>query len=186
MKNSLIGFSVLYILFFSACKKQEQNQTDPAEENELITAVKLTFIDSLSTDTVRCKWSQKGGPGTLISVDTIHLKADKTYKGFLEIYDESKIPVYDLTPEIKFLQNEHRFVYSNTSQGLSIQIADFDAHVPPIELGLIFRAITTSNVVNAGNFRIMLKHYTASSPKTTGINAGSTDMDVSFPMIILP
>lgn len=164
-----------------SCKKQAANQA-PVEENELITTVKFTFVDSLTSDTLRFKWNQPGGPGTLITADTIELITDRIYLVSTTIFDESKTPVFNVSDEIKTLQNEHRFFYTSTTSRLVTQITDFDTQNPPMELGLKFRAITSANGSETGNFRALLRHYTAGSPKTGGVLAGTADIDVTFPL----
>ena len=185
LKNHIYSGLFFLLILISSCKKQSQNSVDPTEENELITTIKLSFVDTGNlTDTFRFTWRQIGGPGTLIVRDTIRLTAQKTYQGFIEILDESKSPVFNVTSEIKTLQNEHRFIYSSSTSRLSLVSTDWDTNIPPIELGLKFLASTSDSGNSTGSLGILLKHYTVSSPKTAGILAGSTDIDVSFPVLI--
>ncbi|OYU97174.1 MAG: hypothetical protein CFE21_02470 [Bacteroidetes bacterium B1(2017)] len=182
-KNRIaILVSIIYFIGMGACKKQESNNTQISEENELITSVSLTLIDSLTNDTINVKWSQIGGPGTAIVVDTLNLKVNSTYTVFTQILDESKSPIFNVSDEIKADANHHRFVYSSSATGISTSILDFDSHIPPMELGLNFK-LRTSNL-STGKFNVMLKHYTEDSPKTLGLQAGSTDIDLSFPVEI--
>ncbi|MDP1728218.1 MAG: hypothetical protein Q8M15_15630 [Bacteroidota bacterium] len=181
MKRYYIIIYVLTFVGFISCKKQPTNQP-PVEENELITTVKFTFVDSLTSDTLRFKWTQPGGPGTLITADTIELITDRIYLVSVTIFDESKTPIFNVSDEIKKLQNEHRFFYTSTTSRMLTQIIDFDTQNPPMELGLRFRAITSANGTVTGNFRALLRHYTASSPKTGGAMAGTADIDVILPL----
>ncbi len=176
----LIIYTLVFICVIS-CKRQANNQA-PVEENELITTVKFTFVDSLTSDTLRFKWTQPGGPGTLITADTMELITDRIYIVSVTIFDESKTPIFNVSDEIKTLQNEHRFFYTSTTGRLNTQITDFDTQNPPMELGLKFKAITSANGPETGNFRAMLRHYTAASPKTGGASAGTADIDVTLPL----
>lgn len=172
--------AVASIVLLNACKKQDKDETPLPEENELITTISLQAVDTISLDTFNFAWRQPGGPGTKIEVDTIQLDANKGYLVSIDLLDESKNPVVSITEEIEQDANSHRFVYSTNLAGSSIKILDFDSHIPAMELGLKFvlGAGTTGN----GNFNVLLKHYTDLDPKTNGLNAGSTDIEVSFPM----
>ncbi len=185
MKNQLI-ITLVSVIFFTAtsCKKLINSDKTPDEENELITTVSLLFIDALNSDTLKFDWSQPGGPGSGIAIDTIVLKPNVNYIATISILDESKNPTFNVSGEIKSDANSHRFIYTPTNANLSIKILDFDTHTPPIELGLSFEAITLGVSQSIGNFNVVLKHYTESAPKTGGLANGSTDIEVDFPLVI--
>jgi hypothetical protein len=181
MKNKIYMLCTLSVLFAASCRRQN-NPSPPGEENELITTVRLQFTDSLTGNVSLFSWRQPGGPGTAISADTIVLAANKTYRATVKILDESKSPAFDVTAEIKAACNEHRFFYTSTTTRISTTITDRDSLNPPMELGLQFTASTSLNGQATGTYRVLLKHYTAASPKTAGASAGSSDIDVSFPI----
>jgi hypothetical protein len=177
---------LISVAAISSCKKHDDDHDDDHnhDENELITTVAIQFVDTISKDTLFYKWSQPGGPGSAIAIDTIMLKPNVKYIATTTILDESKNPTFNVSEEIKADANNHRFVYTPTNTNLGIKILDFDTHTPPIELGLNFEAnagvVTQSN----GNLNVVLKHYTVSSPKTGGLANGSTDIEVNFPLVI--
>ncbi|MCF8254657.1 MAG: hypothetical protein K9J84_08775, partial [Bacteroidia bacterium] len=158
--------------------------TNIDEENELITSVTLTLVDSATNDTFLYSWKQLGGPGTAITLDTLKLKANRTYFGSTQILDESKTPVFNVTEEIREDANHHRFVFTSSTSNVWVNILDFDTHVPPIELGLKYKIYTLNAVSGNQNLDVVLKHYTESSPKIDGLTAGSTDISVRFPMVL--
>jgi hypothetical protein len=175
-------FTLASLLVFNACKKQDDDHHNHNDENELITTVQFMFVDSLSSDTLNFEWSQPGGAGTAITVDTIALKANSVYYTSVTLLDKSKTPEEDISEEIEADANSHRFVYSCSLVGTSIQILDFDQQIPPMELGLKFRFHATN--IGGGTLMSTLKHYTTEDPKTGGISAGSTDLEVSFPLVV--
>lgn len=182
MKFSTLLFSLSVLLIVASCKKQESSDQNQNEDNELLTSVYLNFIDTISQDTLRYGWRQPAGPGSAISIDTINLVAGKYYKAFTEVWDESKTPAIQFNDEITELANEHRFFYTCTNTEIQIQITDSDTQVPPMPLGLYFNWKPNTSNSWQGNLQVKLKHYTSSSPKTGGENAGSTDIEVQFPV----
>jgi hypothetical protein len=180
-QNILLS-GILLLLIISSCKKQESKTNNNTEENELITTLAIHFTDTATGDTFSYAWRQPAGVGTAITVDTIRLKAGKSYLAQVQVLDESKKPAVDITSEIAELANEHRFFYSTINSALQISILDFDTQNPPMELGLKFRLNSLSANPWLGAFGVKLKHYPSSSPKTGGEANGTTDIEVSFPM----
>lgn len=175
---SLLALS--FLLVFS-CKKQSSNPNNN-EENELLTTVKLNFMDTLTHDTLRFVWRQPQGAGTVISVDTILLKPLTYYLVQTEVWDESKTPALSYTEEIRSYGNEHRFFYSSSSSALEMKILDKDSQTPPMELGLSWSLKYLSSNAYQGDLQVKLRHYTTASPKVNGEQAGSTDIEVIFPL----
>ena len=191
IKNNTLSFFTLllvgiFMLGTTACSKHDDHDHDDHNhdhENELITTVRLNMIEQGSLDTVRYVWKQVGGPGSAIAVDSILLKQGKVYNVFTEVLDESATPAKNLTESIRTACHVHRFIYTSTIPSVLLQVLDFDTQTPAMELGLRF-TITTPDVMGAGNLKCVLKHYTNSDPKTNGINAGSSDIEVQFPLIV--
>lgn len=184
MKKFAIIFGLISLMAVNACKKHDHDHDDHDHENELITSIKLHFIETGSSDTLSFAWRQPAGPGTAITIDTIKLAPGKTYAGLIEFLDESKNPVVDVTSEIRKTANEHRVVDTSSTTRVQTTITDVDSNTPPIELGLKFNAVTSATGAETGNYQVVLRHYTSSSPKTGGIQNGSSDADVTFPIVI--
>jgi hypothetical protein len=180
LKQLLLPFLMVLTIFF-ACKTNDEKDD---ESNELITSVFMHFTDS-ANQTTTFKWRQPGGPGARITRDTIVLDSGRTYRVRVEIWDESQTPAVDVTPDIRRTQNEHRFVYTSTTEAISIQVNDFDTNNPPTEVGLDITVSTFGSGPRTGLLRAVLRHYSRRSPKTAGPTAGSTDIDVEFPLVIM-
>lgn len=184
LKNLFSAFGGLFLITvfaFSSCKKQVPPNDDPDHENELITTIRITLLYG---DTQSFTWRQPGGPGTAIQVDTLRLKSNQNYVGWLTLFDESKTPAVDLTEEISDRSNEHRFIFTPSLSRVGVTITDFDNQNPPMELGLNFTVAVSNMGDSTGTLRIVLRHYTNASPKSAGLSAGTTDADVSFPMMV--
>jgi hypothetical protein len=175
----LIILSLTTILLHS-CKPDGEKDD---EGNELITSVFMHFTDS-ANQTTTFKWRQPGGPGARITRDTILLDSGCTYLVRVEIWDESQTPAVDVTPDIRRTQNEHRFVYTSTTEAINIVVNDFDTNNPPMEVGLDITVSTFGSGPRSGMLKAVLRHYSKRSPKTAGPMAGSTDIDVEFPIVI--
>jgi len=184
MKKFVIILGLITLVTVSACKKHDDHDDDHDHENELITSVKLHFIDTVTNDTLSFAWRQPAGPGTAISIDTIKLLSGKTYNGLVEFWDESENPIKNITEEIQNASKEHRVVYTSSTQRIQTNITDVDANIPPIELGLKFNVVTTTTGAEVGTYQVVLRHYNSSSPKSGGLQNGSSDADVSFPIVI--
>lgn len=184
MKKTLLALIAISFITINACKKHDDDHDDHDHENELITSVELSFVDTLTNDTFTFEWDQPGGPGTAVSIDTIMLKPGKIYKAMVEFYDKSKTPIHDVTHKIEEAANEHRVVYTSSTERFSTKITDKDTQVPPMELGLTFDATTSIEGDEKGTLRVVLRHYTTNSPKAGGINNGTSDIDVTFPLMV--
>jgi hypothetical protein len=185
ISKTLILLATASLLFFNACKKHDDDHKhdDHDHDNELITTVRLQFVDSLSKDTFNYTWSQPGGPGSAVSIDTIGLEADRVYLASVDLLDKSKNPVVSVSEAVLADANSHRFIYTSSLAGTQIRILDFDQQVPAMELGLKFRFFAANT--GTGNFICKLRHYTASSPKSGGLANGSTDIEVEFPIVLI-
>lgn len=183
MKKSIVYFLLISAFIqITACKKQVSSTNEPQNENELISTVRLNFIDTATNDTLQFTWQQMGGPGTAIAVDSVSLKPNTSYQGYIEILDETKSPVFVVSDEIKVEANAHLFKYISSTTRLQVSNTDSDFHVPPIELGLQFLARTNSDGNINGTLEVLLRHYTPESPKALSLENGTSDMDVIFPL----
>jgi len=163
------------LILISSCKKTSTN------EQELITTVKI----SLTTNgkTVVAQWKDTDGAGgNNPTIDTLLLDTNTTYIGSIEVYDESKSPVVNITDEITKEKNDHQFFYS--SQGaltgnLDISVTDKDDNSLPI--GLQYSA-TTKSQSKIGTLRIVLSHYDGVAKSTS--QSSESDIDIEIPVKI--
>jgi hypothetical protein len=162
------------MISFSGCKKDDP---EPDDENELITTVVLTFSKTGEPDAV-FRWKDLSGVKT---IDTIKLKASSVYNLKTTFLDESKSPVEDITEEIEEEEDEHQVFYLSSPAGLiTFEYKDIDKKGLPV--GLSMGSTTSTPAV--GSLRVVLKH--APGIKDGNFATGSTDADVTFPVVLIP
>jgi hypothetical protein len=168
-------------ILFTSCKKDEDIQ--PTDDNELITRVELTFINNATNAIVKYTFQDKDGdPKTAPEkFDKIVLGKGVTYIMSIEVFDDTKSPVKDITYEIDEESDVHLFVYKTTPASLlAVSIMDKDKNGFPIGLS---SSAKTSATAGTGKFNVLLKHQpilNGVKVKTGQEAGGSTDMDLSF------
>lgn len=178
---------IILLLTFSACKKDEgspENPTAPANENEIITTVKLVLTDSNGAQTT-ATWKDLDGIGPDQPVVTnLNLKPNQQYSGKVLLLDETKIPADTISNEVAEEAEAHQFFYTlSGSAANQTIITRSDVDVNQLPLGLTF-SLHTSDTAN-GNLKVVLKHYDG-IPKSTDPTIGETDVMVTFPLLIAP
>ncbi|SFB77851.1 hypothetical protein SAMN05421780_101438 [Flexibacter flexilis DSM 6793] len=160
----------------AACNKDDED--DHQDENELITTVKITLKNNQNAaDSSVAIWKDLDGEGGQNPViDTLKLKANTVYVGKIQLLDESKNPVDNITEEVAEEAVEHLFVYKpSAGLGLSIERTDKDKNNLPIGIATKF----TSTAAATGNLEIILRHQPGTKDGTE--TPGSSDVDVFFP-----
>lgn len=176
----LTALMILSAIAINACKKHDDHDHDHDHDHELITTVNALVFDTLGNPVDTFIWTQPLGPGTPITFDSINLKPLTRYKVKLELWDKSKEPYTNFTSVIKERANEHLLVYTSNA-GLEFSINDSDYRVPPLPLGLDFDIKTTNQ--NSGTLNIKLYHFT-DNHKEHGSSAGTTDIDITYPLSV--
>jgi hypothetical protein len=188
MKNNLIKLSVLFLatsLVLTACKKSDDNVPAPTPDNEeeLITTVRwIAYSGTTPIDTAFFR-DLDGDGGNAPVIQGIVLDADSAYVMKVEILDESKNPVVDVTEEIEEEADEHQFFYTFENLGASsYTYTDADSRGVPI--GLEGTLIT--GAVSTGNVTIILKHQPDLKPASGNgdVSLGETDIEVEIPVTI--
>jgi hypothetical protein len=179
-QNTIIIASGLLAIgiFFNACTKKVTTPPNPNEE-ELITTIKLTLVDSTGVKpTVVAQFRDIDGDGgaSPIQWDTIRLHANTTYMGTIELLDESNSPVDTISNEVRNEGVDHLFCF-NVS-GLQTQIQRTDADANGLELGLSTK--WHSGTVGKGNINIQLRHQPGIKNGTCSV--GASDIDLVFQM----
>ena len=177
---SIIIFTVLLV----GCKKEPD--VLPTDDNELITTVELVFTDQSNT-VKRFKFKDIDGDSRTPpeAFDTLKLARNTDYSVEIHLADESKGPIDDITESIKEESDVHLFVYRPKPVSLlAMQITDTDKNALPI--GLTAKA-KTQYFPGTGVLQVLLKHQpplNGKIVKTGDEEAGSTDLDLTFPVII--
>lgn len=178
---SLLTLIISISLFISSCTK---NSIDAADENELITSVKLNFTAGGTTQTFSYS-DPDGDGGKAPTIETINLKSNTTYTLTIGILDESKNPVVDVTNEISLAKDEHLFIYTpSPSNLLTYTYGDKDSR--NLSVGLT-GSVTTSKAAN-GTLKVQLRHQPPinGTPVKDGTTApGSDDINIDFNVNVL-
>lgn len=177
--NWMLLFIAASMLALS-CKK---NKLDPIEnppsqnEEELITTMKLNFVDSSGIDpTLEFYFKDIDGPGGNAPslFDTIRINSNKTYLVSLELFNEAVIPSQNISNEVLAEAVDHLFCFIPSINGnLTINRTDSDG---TYELGLSskWKSAATSN----GSVMIKLKHQPGI--KNGSCDVGETDIELNF------
>lgn len=170
------------ILFSAACKKEKDDPIIPNEE-ELITSLYLTLIDSLSNDTIELSFVDLDGDGgDPPIVNTENLNSNTSYQGYLFILNESSTPPINISVEVEEEAEEHQVFYESVG-GLDLvsMYQDEDANGNPLGINMGFVTSSSSN----GSLIITLRHepdkFAEGVSEGDIANAGGeTDIQVTF------
>ncbi len=180
--RSIIYLGAIALLTtWTACNKDEQTVAPPDPENEIITTVKLTAVNTAnSADVVTAQWKDltptDGNPDT--SLAHLVLSKDAVYNVTVSFLDETKTPADDVSTEINERSNYHLICYEPASGlNLTVQRTDYDNNTPKLELGL--HSDFTTGAASAGNLQVSL-HHQPSGKNGTDCSIGSTDAEVNF------
>lgn len=177
-KTSL--FFLLTTLLIIGCGKDDDGPkpttTPPINEEELITTVKLTFVDTAGNQpTVEAWFRDPDGDGGNVPTqfDTIRLVANTVYNTTITLLDESKNPVEDITQEVEEEADEHLFCYTPNGINLTIIRTDTDG---TFEVGITTQWATGNGSV--GTTKVVLKHQPGVKDGTCA--PGDTDVELDF------
>lgn len=185
-KTVVVVFGLLMILSVSlvSCKKKEVDPVDnPPVQNdeELITTMKLTFIDSAGIEPNKeFIFRDVDGPGGAAPTDfdTLFLTNNKIYKVKLTLLNEAVVPAENISDEVLNEADEHLFCFEpNLSGNLIVVRTDSDG---TYELGL--SSVWTTLSVSNGSILIKLKHQPG--VKNGQCDPGETDIELNFPVKI--
>ena len=177
--------AVLSTAMLSACKKDKNDPNDPNDPNEeeLITTVSLYFTDTTGVaPSATFTFSDPDGPGgnPPTKFDTIVLQANTVYRLSLELLDESKNPVEDITEEVLAEADEHLFCFEVNGIGITIVRTDTDG---TYELGL--ESLWTVGAEGSGSVTVALKHQ-PDGLKDGSCAPGETDVELEFQVMVQP
>jgi hypothetical protein len=179
-------YSILTIVLFSilatSCKKDEETPepiattTPPANEEELITSVVLSFVDTAGVQpNVTYAFRDPDGDGGNVPVehDTIRLIANTYYNATIQLLNEAASPSEDITLEVQDEADEHLFCYAPSNTNLSIARTDSDG-----TYGVGITTFWSTGAVATGTTTVSLKHQPGIKDGTCA--PGDTDVEVTF------
>ncbi len=191
LKNLSITCLFVVLAFLNSCNDEE---LPPIEnEEEVITKVDLIFDPVAEGDPLTFTAIDPDGEGPLdIETETITLSTSSSYQLFIKIRNE--INNVDLTEEIDEEGEEHMIFFGFDDElfdqpdgdgnidNRTDQVNYIDEDINGLPLGLITGWQT--GLASTGDFRIVLKHQPGTKTTTSGIDQGSTDVDLTFPINI--
>ena len=149
------------------------------DENELITTVKLNFTAGGTTQSFSYSDSDgEGGKAPIIA--TVNLKANTTYTMTIEILDESKMPINNITDEVSTERDEHLFIYTPSPANLfTYTYGDKDSR----NLNVGLTGSVKTGVMATGKLKVQLRHQPPINGKATKdgtTTPGSDDVNIDF------
>lgn len=169
----LLAASLATGVFVTGCKKDD-NETETENITKIV--VHLTGI----TDPAfhgEFNWKDPDGDGgTAPTIDQIVLPANASYHAEIEVYDETKNPVEDVTEEIKAENKVHLFEYRSMLDALTIGSLNKDDDGKPFGR----ESTWTTTAAATGSLRILLHHEP--TDKLAADPGGEIDFDVTFPV----
>lgn len=188
------------LLGTTGCK--DDDAPEPANEEELITTVRLILTPTGGGGATIVEWQDLDGDGGIgPTIDNLTLVEDQSYTFSVEFLNEADSPTEDITEEIEEEADEHQvFYYVGTQAGAAFgdggtvtgNIAVTDTDSRGCQLGLA-GTVTFENI-GTSTLRVVLRHQPGSTGKESvncattpggNVNLGSTDADVAFPLTVI-
>lgn len=180
----------MLLLTMAAIISCDPDETEPVNQEELITTVKYTLTPQGGGSTVVLSFRDLDGDGGTAPVITGgELVNGKTYDGVIELLNESKSPAEDIGDEVTEEGVDHQLFFRVSTQELidAFEYTYIDKDINGYPIGLI-TTLKTLNV-GSGNLILTLRH----KPNKGGLNVslgditnagGETDIEVSLPIQI--
>ena len=181
-----------------------ENPDDPANEQEVITTVALTFTPAGGGAAVEASHADPENDGDPV-IDTITLAVGTTYALTVKFLNELEDPPEDITVEVNEESDQHQvLIYgdgvespatgTNADHLVTQAYDDEDANGLPVGLESTIDAVTAGSA----DFKLMLRHMPPESNtavKVEGIAEdfasggsagipGEVDADVTFPLTV--
>jgi hypothetical protein len=175
---SIVFISILAI----SCKKDEETPepitttTPPINEEELITSVLLSFVDTAGVQpSVQFAFRDPDGDGgnAPTQLDTIRLVANTYYNATIQLLNEATTPTEDITLEVQQEDDEHLFCYSPSNTNLAVTRTDSDG-----TYGVGISTFWSTGAAATGSTLVSLKHQPGIKDGTCA--PGDTDVEVTF------
>ena len=180
--NSILVLSVLSIVFFSSCKKDDPKEPVIPNEEEVITTLNLTLTPVGGGTPVEFKFKDLDGDGgnpPVISVGK--LDTNTQYTGSIALYNELESPADTITLEVEEEADEHQFFFQSTANGLTVAYDDADDNGKPLGLATTL----TTQGASTGTLTITLRHEPIKDAAGVSMGditnaGGETDIEVTF------
>ena len=179
MTKMLLAGIVLASLI-TGCKKDDDLVPVPqpvVNEPEVITTMKLTFIDSSNTSNIMYATFRDpdGDGGASYDIfDTIKLQPNKTWYTSIILLNETASPVDTISNEVLEEANDHIFCFSPAGTSATVMITDLDGNSLPIGLQSKWKTAGVGN----GTIQVELRHQPG--VKNGTCTPGETDISINF------
>jgi len=183
-------FLLLAAITFTSCKKDKNPIVPvqpPANEEEVITTLVLTFTDVQSNEEYVFRFTDLDGDGGNAPVlEGDELPSNRSFYVFITLLNESVSPVQNITTQVEEELEQHQFFFQTAGVNLTMAYADEDANMHPV--GLINNS--TSLSPSSGTLKVTLRH--SPDKNAAGVSngdmtnaGGDTDIEVIFPVVIV-
>jgi hypothetical protein len=183
--TKLLVATLAIAAMWTGCKKDDETVPAPKppsnQEEEVITTMKLTFVDSSNTSNIKYATFRDpdGDGGKLYDIfDTVRLESNKTWITTVLLLNETVSPADTISNEVLEEGFDHLFCYTPAGKSATVIKTDLDKNNLPIGLESKWRTTSTG----LGTMLIELKHQPGSKNGTCA--PGSTDIQVLFPVKI--
>ncbi len=165
-------------LLFALCACSEQSTVPKLPDEAAITTVRLTLVDSTTSDTTVVVWEDADGAGgnPPNRTDTLRIKANTTYLSRVEFLSVQVTGLVDVTPQILLEGVHHQVFYTFDASKLTMTVTDVDSNNRP--LGLTARLATKD--LTASTLGVALSHFKNADNKNGVDPSDESDVDVVF------
>lgn len=180
MKNLFKGILAITAVLVLSLSCSKDDDGEDINEEELITTLRVTTIESGSGTTSTFTFRDPDGPGGAAPTlfDSIILNAGRNYSVTLQFLNESVSPADDITLEVEAEADDHQ-VYC-TSTGASI--TTLNQNLDGIGLPLGTECTWNTGATGTGTIKITLKHKPGTKSAGDTVSKGETDVEVEFPV----
>lgn len=182
MKKLNLHFTVSLFLLLSVVGCKKDPVVDP-NENELITTLRVKLTEKASGTQSLFEFKDLDGFGGAApsKFDEIVLAKGKVYDCALQLLNESKTPVDDITLEVAAEGVDHQ-IYLSASDALAI-ISNYNLDSKGLPLG-ITSTWTAAAAAGNGTLNITLKHKPGVKAAGDLVTKGDTDIAIDFKLSV--
>jgi hypothetical protein len=179
MKQRLFKWMMAIAIVSSVSVSCSKDDEEPDNEEELITTLRVTVVETGSAATSTFTFRDVDGPGGNPpgTFDSILLNASRSYAVSLQFLNESVSPAEDITEEVEEEDVDHQVYFEPAS--VAITALNLNADRNGLPLGT--NATWNTGAAGTGSLRITLKHKPGAKAAGDPVSKGETDVEINFP-----
>jgi hypothetical protein len=180
MKKNLFSGIALFLLTALAGVSCSKDDDETGNEEELITTLKVTMVETGTGTTSTFTFRDVDGPGGNPpgSFDSIVVNANRNYTVSLQFLNESVSPAEDITVEVEEEDVDHQVYYTPAAVSITALNLNLDANGLPLGT----EATWNTGAAGKGTMTITLKHKPGTKASGDLVSKGETDVEVAFPV----